>query len=317
MKKSFAPATVAFVILLAALSGLDDGRAFAAARMIAPGDTLVYDITLDIQLHALGAKSSASMTSVRSGAGTETLSIRRVASDGTANAAFNLSYRGSVDGRQVRLDKTWQAQLSPDGEIHSVGGRPALGDDLEQALSYINGLTKGLHSRTLTSGAAWTTREPLGSSSGEMIIANKVAGVQPYEGFRAYVIDQSGSGAFTESVGGAPGVGSIAMDGTLYYDKANQLLIGGAARAQTEMALTNANITHISATTSVDVRLRSWKRAPAAKPASPAPGASAASATPSAEPAASGSGQPAAGPTPAYTPAPPATSTPSPISTGS
>lgn len=317
MNRYVAPATAAFAALVAAFVASDSGRILAASRSIAPGDTLVYDLTVDVQMYALGQKSRPAMTSVKSGAGTETLAIDRVGPDGTAYAGLTVSYRGTADGRRVNVDRSWRAQLAPDGEIRTVGARPALGDDLEQALSYINGLAKGLRKRSLSSGATWTSKEPLGSSSGSMIITNTVVGVQPFHGYRTYVIAQNGAGAFTQSVDGSPSVGSIATGGTLYYDRADQILIGGASRGQTEMALAHADIVHISATTTIKVQLRSWTHAPAAAaPAAPSPTAGSANATPSAEPGASPTGGPAATPTPAYTPIVTTTTTPSPISTG-
>jgi hypothetical protein len=315
MKRIFAQATVAFGAVAAVLIALDGGHALAAARSIAPGDILTYDLTLDVQLHALGAKANPSMDSVRSGAGTEKLAIDRVLSDGTAFAAFTLVYRGTRDGKPVQVNQSWRAELGPDGEIHAVGARASVGDDLEQALSYINGLAKGLPTRTLASGTSWKAKEPLGTSSGSMVITSKVVGVQSYQGYRAYVIQQNGAGAFTQSVNGSPGVGSIAIGGTLYYDGADQILIGAAGRGETEMALTHADISHISATTTVNVRLRSWQHATAAAPIVPSPAGSA-TAAPSAEPNPVSSGAPAATPTPVYTPVPSSSTTPSPISTG-
>jgi hypothetical protein len=318
MNRFFAPATIAFGAVAAALVALGGGHALAASRSIAPGDVLTYDVTLDVQLHALGANANASMNSVRSGAGTETLAVDRVLSDGTAFAALALVYRGTRDGKPVQVHQSWRAELDPDGEIHTVGPRASVGDDLEQALSYINGLAKGLPTRTLASGLTWKANEPLGSSTGSMVITSKVVGTQSYQGYRTYLIQQNGAGAFTQSVNGSPSVGSIAIGGTLYYDGANQVLIGAAARSQTELALSHADIAHISATTTVNVRLRSWRHAPAAAqaaaPVAPSPAAVDANASPSAAPNASGA--PDASASPAYTPAPTTSSTPSPISTG-
>jgi hypothetical protein len=316
MKRFFAQATIAFAAVVAALVALDGGHALAAARSIATGDVLTYDVTLDVQLHALGAKAHPAMNSVRSGAGTEKLAVDRVLSDGTALGAFTLVYRGTRDGKQVQVNRSWRAELAPDGEINAVGARASVGDDLEQALSYINGLARGLPTRSLASGATWTAKEPLGTSSGSMVVKSKVIGVQAYQGYRAFVIQQNGAGAFTQSVNGSPGVGSIAIGGTLYYDRADQLLIGAAGRGETEMALTNADISHISATTTVNVRLRSWRHATATAPIAPSPAAASTSAAPSAQPNAAQSGAPAATPTPVYTPVPSTSSTPSPISTG-
>ncbi|HKW45645.1 MAG TPA: hypothetical protein VJN22_08300 [Candidatus Eremiobacteraceae bacterium] len=312
MKKFAGPAAVAIAIIAASLTANDGDRAFGAAHAIAPGDTLVYDITLDVQRHAFGTDSRTSMTSLASGSGTETLSIDRVALDGTAYAGLAISFRGTKDGRPLTVDRSWRAKLAPDGEIVSVGGHPQLGDDLDQALAYINGLSQGLPSRTLSAGTAWRTSEPLGSTSGSMIITSKVVGAKTYQGNNAYVIEQNGAGAFTQSVNGSPGVGSIAIGGTLYYDKADHVLIGGAARSQTELAIAHADIAHISATTSVNIRLRSWRRASASGPqASPSAGVQ----SPAAQDL-SPTAAPSLAPSPAYTPAASTTSTPSPIGTG-
>jgi hypothetical protein len=316
MKRFFAHAIIAVATVAVALVALHGGRALAAARAIAPGDVLTYDVTLDVQMHALGAKSIPSMDSVRSGAATETLTIDRVLSDGTAYAALTIVYRGTRDGKPVRVDRSWRAELATDGEIHPVGPSASTGEDLDQALAYINGLTKGLPTRTLSSGTTWTAKEPLGTSSGSMVITNKVVGLRTYQGFRAFVIQQSGAGAFTQSVNGSPGVGSIAMGGTLYYDGNDQVLLGAADRSETEMALAHADVSHISATTTVNIRMRSWHHAAAATQVTPSPAGTGASTAPSAEPNAAQSGAPAATPTPVYTPAPSTSSTPSPISTG-
>src|SRR4029077_20399818 len=121
-----------------------------APRSVTPGDILVYDVTVDVQMYALGPNSRPSMTRVSSGAGTETIAIYRVQSDGTADAGLTISYRGTADSRPVNVERSCRAQLAPDGEIRSVGARPPLGDDLDQALTYINGLAKGLRMRTLS-----------------------------------------------------------------------------------------------------------------------------------------------------------------------
>ena len=315
MKKFAGPAVVAITLVVASLAANDGERALGAAHAIAPGDTLVYDITLEVQRHALGTGSRTSMTSLASGAGTETLSIDRIALDGTAYAGLTISFHGTSEGRPLTVDRSWRAKLAPDGEILSVGGRPQLGDDLDQALAYINGLSQGLPSRTLSVGTTWRTSEPLGASSGSMIITSKVVGVKSYQGNSAFVIEQNGAGAFTQVVNGAPGVGSIAIVGTLYYDKADHLLVGGAARSQTELAIAHADIAHISATTRVDIRLRSWRRASAAG-SGPAPAAPTANAQSPAAADQSPTGSPSLAPSPAYTPATSTTSTPSPIATG-
>ena len=325
MKKTSAAATataaisaLALAISVAAGFSIDGNRVLAEAQSVVPGDLLVYDVTLEVQMHALGADASPSMTRVTSGAGTETMSIDRVVSDGTAYATVRFTYRGMADGRPVTVVRSWRAEVAPDGEVRSVGAPPSLGDDLDQALGYVNGLTKGLPARSLASGAAWTVNEPLGAASGSMIVKSTVTGIQQYGGHRAFVIEQNGSGAFTQSVNGSPSVGSVALGGTVYYDGADRLLIGVAARGQTEMALTNSNISHISATTTVNIRLRSWRHASAGPAASAAPAAGSASAAPAATASSSPGSDASASPTPvpAYTPASQSTTTPSPISTG-
>jgi hypothetical protein len=323
MKRILVTGIVVAASLAAGIVAAGDARALAAGRTLAAGDSLVYDLTLEVQMHANGAKPGASMTSDASGSGTETLAIDHVDPDGTAHAAVTVSFRGTSDGRPVSVDQAWRVRLAPDGEIRSDGVRPSLGPDLDQALAFINGLARGLASRTLTSGAGWKTMEPIGSVPGNMTITSKVTGVQPYQGFRTYVIEQRGVGVFTQSFEGASGIGNIATGGTLYYDAANKLLIGGAARGQTEVAVKNANIDHISATTTVDVQLRAWNRAsaqtaataiPVASPESPVDATS--SASPAVDSSAPANASPAPAPSPAYTPAPSAPPTAGPVSTG-
>ena len=203
----------------------------------------------------------------------------------------------------LSVAQSWRAALTDEGEIRADGPQPSLGDSLDQALSYINGVTKGLGARSLSSGTMWKTAGPADAPAEKLTIVNRVTGVQRYQAFRATVIEQTAQGQFVTAISGSPASGTIASGGTVYYDAAIGLLIGCAARGQTDISSATAGVKHISKTDIVNVQLRAWNQGGA----NPAP-APAASATPTAAPGGDVS--------PAPTPAPTATRTPTPIATG-
>jgi hypothetical protein len=271
-------------------------------RSFAPGDTVIYDFNLEVQMHAIGADPRTSMTSDASGAGTETLSIDRVDADGTAHGLLKVVYQGTADGQPVDVAQSWRAALTPEGEIRADAAQPLLGEDIDQALGYINGVSKGFGARALVSGSTWKTGVPTGGAGETMTVMSRVTGLQKYQTYQASVIEQTARGQFVAQIAGAPASGTIATGGTVYYDAALGLLIGCAVRGQTDVAVAGTDVKHISKTETVNLQLRSWKQG----------GALAVTAVSTATPNAT-----AATSTPApQTPAPVYTQTPSPIATG-
>jgi hypothetical protein len=271
-------------------------------RSFAPGDTLIYDFNLEVQLHAIGADPRTSMTSDASGAGTETFSIDRVDADSTARGVLKVAYQGTADGQAVDVAQSWRAALTPEGELRADGAQPSLGEDLDQALGYVNGVSKGFGARALASGSTWKTGVPTSAQGQTLTVVSRVTGVQKYQTFRASVIEQTARGQFATQISGAPASGTMATGGTVYYDAAVGLLIGCAVRGQTDIAVAGTDVKHISRTETVNLQLRSWNQGSGSQ-------ASALTASP-ASTAAPSTPEPQA-PAPAYT------QTPSPIATGS
>jgi hypothetical protein len=270
-------------------------------RSFAPGDTLIYDFNLEVQMHAIGADPRTAMTSDASGAGTETLSIDRVDADGTARGDLKVAYQGTADGQSIDVAQSWRAALTKEGEIRADGAQPSLGEDLDQAIDFVNGVSKGFGARALASGSTWKTGVPISAQGQMLTVVSRVTGVQKYQTFQASVIEQTAKGQFATQISGAPASGTMATGGTVYYDAAVGLLIGCAVRGQTDIAVAGTDLKHISRTETVNLQLRSWNQGSrnqaAAATASPA-----STAVPS---------------TPApQIPAPAYTQTPSPIATG-
>ncbi len=285
--------------IVAALLGVGAASGSVEQRSFAPGDSLIYDFNLEVQMHVIGASAQSSTTSDVSGSGTETLAIDRVDAAGDAYGLLSIAYQGTANGQAVSVARSWRAMLTTEGEIQADGTQPSLGDDLDQALSFFNGVTRGLGDRVLAPGTTWKTAAPADLPSEKLTVVNRVTGVQPYQKFSATVIQQTSQGQFATAISGAPAEGTIATGGTVYYDAALGLLVGCAVRGQTDVAITAADVKHISKTEIVNVQLRAWNLGspnPAA-PASPGPTA-----------APSATDSPSAAP--AYT------STPSPIATG-
>lgn len=286
-----------FVVALLAVGTASDS---AEQRSFMPGDTLIYDFTLEVQMHAIGADPRASITSDASGAGTETLAIDGLDQAGAAHGILSVAYQGTANGQAVNVSQSWRAALTPEGELRADGSRPSLGDDLDQALSYVNGVSRGFGGRMLLTGTTWKSPSPSSSKSESMTIVNRVTGAQKYQSFRATVVEQTTAGRFVTAISGSPATGTIATGGTVYYDAAIGLLVGCAVRGQTDIAITGADVKHISKTEIVNLQLRSLSQGSA--------NAQSASAAPTAAPTAAPSPTPV--PTPVYT------RTPSPIATG-
>src|SRR5579863_3809955 len=239
-------------------------------RSFAPGDTLIYDFNLEVQMHAIGADPRTSMTSDTSGAGTETLSIDRVDADGTARGVLKVAYQGTADGQAIDVAHSWRAALTSEGEIRADGAQPSLGDDLDQALGYVNGVSKGFGARALGSGSTWKAAVPTGAQGQSLNVVSRVTGVQKYQTFQASVIEQTAKGQFATQISGAPASGTMATGGTVYYDAALGLLIGCAVRGQTDIAVAGADVKHISRTETVNLQLRSWNQGGGSQAASTA-----------------------------------------------
>ena len=293
-------AATAIATFIAALFCCGAASGAAEQRSFAPGNTLIYDFNLEVQMHAIGADPRTSMTSDASGAGTETFAIDRVDADGTARGLLKVSYQGTADGQAINVTQSWRAALTSEGEIRADGAQPSLGEDLDQALGYVNGVSKGFGARALASGSTWRAAVPTSAQGQSLTVVSRVTGVQKYQTFQASVIEQTAKGQFATQISGAPAAGTMATGGTVYYDAALGLLIGCAVRGQTDIAVAGSDVKHISRTETVNLQLRSLDQSGAnqAAAATPSPETTPAPSTPAPQL-----------PQPAYT------QTPSPIAT--
>lgn len=232
------------------------------------GDRLVYQLTLEVQAHAVPASGSSSKPSTKNdaGSGSETITISDVAPDGAATARFEFSYVGSMDGKALRIQRTMNGTVGRDGEV-LVQGR------IESPLgSIVDFMNQGAHryaTRRLRVGDVWTSTQRSGGLT--IDFSHKVEGIKSYQGLPTYVIKLAGKGKETIRQGNTTTVATTSVLGTEYYDQRDALFVGGATRTLTVMEPAGATGPHVNVSLTLNVVLRSFVHAKA----SPGPAASA------------------------------------------
>jgi len=264
----------------------------ASNARFAPGDQLVYEITVELQQHHTTGGTKTRDEAVESSAqGTETFTIQSIGSDGTAFAGVDASFEGSDRGVPFQSHTTSTGKVMPDGRLLI---KEQLGLGISEAMTFANTTAEEIDQHPLRLGASWTT--PQTTPAVLLTFARKVVGVKTYQGFTAYELQTLGSGTLRKTTDGKDAKGTIAVSGTSYYDEPNHLIIGEALRTLTVVQLPGSASKHDNYSTTMNVMLRSWTRAAPALEASP--GAPAPEETPTEEPAAPQPQPSGYGPTP-------------------
>jgi hypothetical protein len=277
---------------LAILTMASDVVGAATSARFAPGDQLVYEITVELQQHHTTGGAKPRDEAIESSAqGTETFTIQSIASDGTAFAGVDASFQGSDKGVPFESHTSSTGKVMPDGRL-LVKEQLALG--ISEALTFANTTAAEIDQHPLHLGVSWTT--PQTTPAVQLTFARKVVGVKTYQGFTAYELQTLGSGTLLKTNDGKDAKGTIAVSGTSYYDQPHHLIIGEALRTLTVVQQSSSSNVHDDYSTTMNVVLRSWTRA------SPAPSASGESPAPETTPTAQPTGpmpQPSMyGPTP-------------------
>jgi hypothetical protein len=248
---------------------------------LAVGDTLVYEITSELQQHHVSADAKHKDTAVETAAqGTETFSIYAIGQDGTAYANAQADFRGNEAGKPFESQMTSTAKVMPDGRLQ-MKDQPGLG--ISEAVGFANSTTVEITQHSLQLGSAWTSAQS--TPYVRLTLSRKVVGQKAYQGYTAYEVQFMGSGTLLKTNDGLPASGTIAVSGTSYYDSADHLMLGEALRTVTVVEKTDNGSAHDNYSATMNVVLSSWTHA------SLAPG----SGSPSAAAPAEGSPQPAQG----------------------
>jgi hypothetical protein len=270
--------------------------ALADTQHLRPGDTLTYDLTIQVQEHSSSPKSAgqANGTGLSSGSGSARLDIASVDPDGTANGTLDVGMLGFARGKPVTLRKSVPVTVALNGEI-----RPATSIEplIDQMIVLANQSIRDLAAHDVRADPSWRWQVQLQTYPMILALDRVLRGQQVYQGLPTLVVESIGGGQYAADKD--PVKAAMSLAGTDYYDQRDGLFVGEAMRSDTIVSDASSG-SHIDSSALVTIQLRTFTRTAAATP-SPSP-----SASPSSPPA-------EAPPTPApteYGPAPLPTITP-------
>jgi len=275
------------------------------------GEVLVYDLTIEVQVHGMPSAGSTAppITLDTAMQGTETMTGLRADPDGSVHASVDLAVHGNANGQKTASEQTILLKISPDGAVNVESGGGALA---QQYFSYLTQISKSYRNRTLHVGDVFHTSVPGPAGFASAIDTTaKVVGMKQFQGYPTFAIQSTGSGKLDTSTSGVRTQGTLSVAGTTYYDQADNLFVGTATRANVDAVVSGVQSGRLTVVDTTNIVLASVKHI-----AAPAPAASAMpEATPSPagppNPSESPTEAPTAPPTPSgyYTPTPPAPTT--------
>lgn len=274
--------------------------ALADTQHLRPGDTLTYDLSIQVQERTSNTKGVSrrdSGTDLSSGAGTARLDIASVDPDGTANGTMTVDVLGFARGQSISLRKSVGVKIAQNGEIKPNASIEPL---IDQMIVMANQSVRDLAAHDVRTDPSW--RWQIQAQAYPMIIGLErvLRGEQVYQGLPTLVVQTTGGGEY--AVDTDPVQAVMSMAGTDYYDQRDGLFVGEAMRSNTIVSDTNSG-TAVDSSALVTIQLRTFSRAPEPQP------------SPSATPAEQTSPNSGASPAPApteYGPAPLPTVTPRP-----
>lgn len=224
------------------------------------GDTLVYDVTIELQQHKVPKHGAATKETTQESAtaGSETFVVNSVDSNGAAAATAYLDFQGSGGGRTGRMTQSIPATILPDGQVVTTAMQ---GAEASKAFALANEAIVELRARPLRIGQMWQAALALGGIP--MTLTRAVAGQQQYLGYPTFAIATSG-GATMQT---ATQNGRLSLTSSLYYDPRDRLFIGESVRSFS--LILNKSGGHTESTATVNIALRSASHAPAVHASQP------------------------------------------------
>jgi hypothetical protein len=269
------------VAVMTAVAFLSSAILAAGARpslIVQQGDTLSYDLTLELQTHPRGGETAVG-SSDSTVAGSAVITGLRVEDSGAARARLDLLLHFSgASAPQLRSDRL-QLEIEPGGAMQAQSGDASL-------LSYVDAISEAaadfgdqnLHVREVL-------HPSLLIEVGSFVEANvnaSVAAATRYRGYPVYAIAFTGGGMLHEGSGSAAVTESYTYAGTMYYDRRDRVLVGETYRASGDVRSDAGGGQYLVVTTD-NLLLHSLQRSAAAIP-TPTPASVAASPSPEESP---------------------------------
>jgi hypothetical protein len=242
--------------------------ALADTQHLRPGDTMTYDLTVQVQEYTSGAKGAkqGSEAGLSSGSGTARLEVASVDPDGTANGTLDVGMLGFAHGQPVSLHKSVPVTVAPNGEI-----RPAASIEpiIDQMIVLADQSIRDLAAHDVRT-PSWRWQVQLQTYPMVLALDRMLRGQQVYQGLPTLVVQSVGGGQ--HSADKDPVQAAMSLAGTDYYDQRDGLFVGEAMRSDTIVSDTSSG-SAVDSSAVVTIQLRSFTRAPGAA-VSPTPASS-------------------------------------------
>jgi hypothetical protein len=237
--------------------------ALADTQHLHPGDTLTYDLTIQVQEHTSGAKGAAKRDTgqdLSSGAGTVRLDIASIDPDGTANGTLNVDLLGFAHGQPVTLRKSVPMKVTGSGEIRPSASIEPL---IDQMIVLANQSVRDLATHDMHAGPSWRWQIQLQAYPMTLALDRVLRGQQLYQGLPTLVVQSIGGGQYATDAD--PVQAFMNLAGTDYYDQRDGLFVGEAMRSDTIVSDT-ASGSAVDSSALVTIQLRTFTRAAEVQP---------------------------------------------------
>ena len=245
------PFVAAIPCALAICAGVESMAAAATAWH--SGDTVVYDVTIELQQHTIPKAGSAGKESTKesASAGTLTFVVNGVDAGGNRSGTARLHFVGGKNGRYDQMLRTVSASVSRDGAL-SISDMQA--SELGKALALAGEAIVQARAQPMRTGRTWQSGLALAGLPEPMLVIHAIGAARQYRGYPTYPIGTSGSTTLVSSAK----TGKLTLSSTVYYDLQDRMLIGESVRNFT-IVLNNAG-GHSESTVLVNIALRAVTR---------------------------------------------------------
>jgi len=188
------------------------------------------------------------------GEGVATITVSSVDARGQARALIALDFSGVYDLRPWTIRPVVIATIEPDGGIHTDR---SLGVEMDQLFNFISSTATQFAARPLRSNENWRSAQKFGSLPGSITYGHKVVGQKQYRSFPAFVIDTQGAATYQQMMGHQAVQAQTSVKGSSYYDARDKLYLGCTLRSLTVAQLNGGKGGQLTASTAVNIMLRS------------------------------------------------------------
>ena len=236
--------------------------ALADTQHLRPGDSLTYDLTIQVQQHASNSRTSANRTNNpnaaqnSSGTGAARIDIASVDADGTANGTLTVDLVGVTQHKPRSVHNVVVVKVAPAGARTPAARLDPLND---QMMALANQSIRDLTARQNRNGQIWHWSQPMQTYAATVDLERVARGPQIYQGLPTLIVQTAGGGEYAPP--DDPVQAAMSLIGTDYYDQRDAIFVGEAMRS--DSAVSNAaSGDAIDSSALTTIQLRNFSRGP-------------------------------------------------------